>query len=269
MMRPQYGYALVTGASGGLGREFAKQLALSGWKLILVGRGADRLEETRRALAGPAAGEAIALRADLAEKGAAARLHDECCARGLEVELLVNNAGAGLFGKSVDLSSEKVESMLALNMLSLTSLCALFGADMAKKGSGRILNVGSLAGKYALPYFASYAASKSYVLSYSLALRAELKTSGVRVSCVLPGYIRTGFDESAGIGSPKYRAFSARMGKSPQAVARAGLAAASRNRPYAVAGGSNKIAAALSNLVPVSAMPALSKPFLDGMTGLR
>jgi uncharacterized protein len=266
MVKPTYGMALVTGASGGIGREFALQLARLGWKLILVGRNEGRLDETRKALAGAAAGEAIVLKADLSDRGAGIALHEDCVKRGLEVELLVNNAGAGLFGLSADLSAEAVESMLALNLLSLTSLSSLFGRDMRAKGSGRILNVGSLAGQFALPYFASYAASKSYVLSFSLALRAELRKGGVSVSCLLPGYVKTGFDAGAGIGSAAYLAFSSAAGMSASAVAKSGLRALAHDRPYAVAGVRNKIAAALSMLVPRSALPAAAKPFLDRVT---
>jgi uncharacterized protein len=263
MLESVYGWALVTGASGGIGREFALQLARGGWKLILVGRNGERLEETRRALDGEAAGESVVIRADLSAPGAGIALHETCASRALEVELLVNNAGSGLFGPSSDLPAERVEAMLGLNMVSLTSLCALFGRDMKAKGIGYILNVGSLAGSFALPYFASYAASKSYVLSYSLALRAELRKAGVAVSCILPGYVRTRFDEGAGIASPAYRAFSDFAGMEAADVARAGLRALDRDLPYAVAGARNKIAAALSKLLPRSALPALAKPLLD------
>jgi len=266
MRKATYGRALITGASGGIGREFALQLARSGWKLILVGRNDERLQATRQALGEKAAQDAVVIKADLSAPGAGIELHRNCLERGLEVELLVNNAGAGVFGLSADLSAEGIEAMLRLNILSLSSLCSLFARDMKSKGSGRILNVGSLAGSFALPYFASYAASKSYVLSYSLALRAELRGAGVKVSCILPGYVKTGFDESAGIRSPAYRAFSAAAGMEAAAVARGGLRALERDRPYAVAGVRNKIASALSMLVPRSAMPAAAKPFLDRVT---
>jgi Short-chain dehydrogenases of various substrate specificities len=266
MLKPQYGHALVTGASSGLGREFARQLSRSGWALVLVGRKAAALEQTASLLEGPAAAKTLILKADLSERGAAARLHDECKSRGIAVEMLVNNAGSGLFGPCVDLAPDAVESMIALNVASLSSLCSLFGADMAARGSGRILNVGSLVGKFAMPYFAAYSASKGYVISYSLALRAELKASGVRVSCVMPGYIRTDFDERAGIESPKYRSFSKAAGMSAEAVARSALRIAARNRPYAAAGWTNKLASALSTFVPRSALPTLSRPALDLMT---
>jgi uncharacterized protein len=266
MLEPTYGCALVTGASGGLGREFARLLSRAGWKLVLVGRNMERLEETRLSLEGALAREAVAIHADLSAPCAAARLRDECAGRGLAIELLVNNAGSGLFGESVRLPADKAESMLALNVIALSSMCSLFGAQMAERRAGRILNVGSLVGKFAMPYFASYAASKSYVLSYSLALRAELRRCGVSVCCVLPGYIRTAFDESAGIGSPAYRAFSERNGMSPESVARSGLRILERDRPYSAAGLRNKISSALSIFVPRSCLPALAKPALDRMT---
>jgi uncharacterized protein len=265
MLTSKYGYALVTGASGGLGREFALQLAEAGWRLILVGRSAEKLEETKRSMKGASMQEAAVMKVDLSKPGAAAALRDECLSKGYAVELLINNAGSGLFGRSMELPSDKVESMIALNVIGLTSLCALFGRDMAIAGSGRILNVGSLVGKYAMPYFASYAATKSYVLSYSLALRAELKGSGVSVSCVLPGYIRTAFDERAGIESPAYRSFSERNGMNAQAVARAGLKLLEKNKPYGAAGARNRIASAVSVLVPRSLMPVMTKPILDQM----
>lgn len=266
MLEPSYGMALVTGASGGIGKEFAIQLSHRGWDLILVGRNEERLEETRRSLDGRRAESSIAIKADLSDRGAGVALHADCRKRGYAVELLVNDAGSGLFGPSTALPAERIESMLSLNILSLTSLCGLFGGDMESRGSGRILNVGSLAGEFALPYFASYAASKSYVLGYSLALRAELRASGVSVSCLLPGYVRTGFDENAGIASPAYRAFSERSGMDAARVARIGLRALGMNRPYAIAGSRNKIASCLAKLVPRSALPAMAKPLLDRMT---
>lgn len=257
--------ALVTGASGGIGEEFARQLSLSGWETVLVGRNEARLESVRRSLEGPGAARSVAIPADLSLPSAAEGLAAECGRRGLDVELLVNNAGSGLFGPGMDLAAQDVEAMLRLNILALTGLCSLFSARMREKGGGRILNVGSLAGDFALPYFASYAASKSYVLSYSLALRAELKGWGIGVTCVLPGYVRTGFDAAAGISSPEYLSFSKAAGMSARAVARSGLRALSANKPFSAAGATNKIAIALGRLVPRSAVPAVAGAFLGRM----
>jgi uncharacterized protein len=266
VLKPAYGLALVTGATGGLGRELALCLARAGWGLILVGRDEGRLEACLQSLEGQCSSEAITLRSDLSTPGAVAMLFDECHRRGLEVELLVNNAGAGLFGKSVTLSPSSVESMLSLNIIALTSLCSLFGASMRERGSGRILNIGSLVGKFAVPYFASYAASKSYVLNYSLALRAELGKSGVSVSCLLPGFIRTDFDERAGIMSPRYRRFSERNGLDASRVAEAGLDTLRRGLPYAAIGARNKVISGLSMFVPRSLAPIAIKPFMDMFT---
>lgn len=201
-------YALVTGASGGIGREFAVKLAAEGWAIILVGRNEGRLEAARASLSGANAAASVVLPCDLSTPGAAGRLYRACAERGLSVDLLVNNAGSGVFGDSLSLSPEAVEAMVNLNICALTNLCALFGRDMKARGSGRILNVGSFAGLNATPYFASYAASKSYVLDYTLALRAELSGSGVVVTCLLPGYVRTDFDDNAGIESEAYKKFA-------------------------------------------------------------
>jgi len=256
-------WALVTGASGGLGESFAALLAVDGWNLVLAARSKERLEAVAERIEKTSKVQVEVLALDLSELGAGKRLHDECAKRNIEIELLVNNAGSGLFGESVELPVDRVEAMLCLNVIALTELSSLFGRDMKARGKGRILNVASLAGLGSMPYFASYGATKSYVLSYSLALRAELKPYGVGVSCVLPGYIRTGFDGNAGIESRKYRAFSDRNAMDAEAVARRGLAALARGRGYAIAGASNKLSAFGMALIPASRLPFLMKPFLD------
>ncbi len=257
------GFALVTGATGGIGRAFCARLARDGWAVALAGRDARRLAAASSALEGPRAGESATLVSDLSAPGAAEALKAECDERGIEVDLLVNNAGAGLFGPSVELPPDRVAAMVSLNVTALTCLCASFGARMAARGGGAILNVGSFAGNQATPYFASYAATKSYVLSYSLALRAEMAGTGVQVSCLLPGYVRTGFDEAAGIGSEKYRAFSRSNSLDADTVARIGLRCLAANRPYVIAGARNALAAFAFGLLPRSAPPVLMKSFLD------
>lgn len=263
--RKAAGTALVTGASGGIGAEFARALSREGWRLVLAGRSAERLESVRAGLEGPLAKEALVLQADLSEPGAGERLHRACGDRGLEVDLLVNNAGAGVFGESADLRPDELEAMAALNVTALTVLSSLFGRDMRDRGRGGILNVGSFAGLNATPYFAAYAATKSYVLSFSLALRAELRPRGVGVTCLLPGYVRTNFDAAAGIRSARYLAFSERNAMDAADVARIGLRALARGRAWVVAGARNKLAAFLLGLLPRAAAPALMKASLDGL----
>lgn len=256
-------WALVTGASGGLGEAFAARLAAEGWSLVLAARNTERLEAAAERINKISKVKVEVIGADLSERGAGKRLHDECAAKGIEIELLVNNAGSGLFGESVELPADRVEAMLCLNVIALTELSSLFGKDMKTRGRGKILNVASLAGRGSMPYFASYGATKSYVLNYSLALRAELAPYGVGVSCILPGYIRTAFDGNAGIKSAKYRAFSDRNAMDADAVAARGLRVLARGRGYAIAGGINKLSAFGMALLPPSRLPFIMKPFLD------
>ena len=122
--------------------------------------------------------------------------------------------------------------------------------NMAERKSGSILNIGSIAGNQPTPRFASYAASKSYVLNYSLALRHELSEYGVNVTCVQPGYIRTAFDDNCGIVSEKYKRFSYRNGMTAKAVAKCAVKSVLAKRSYVRAGFANKIAAFASGLVP-------------------
>lgn len=254
---------MVTGATGGIGEEFARLFAQRGRRLILTGRRRERLETVAALLHDLGSPETAIIEADLSLPGAAAALHAECHKRGLVVETLVNNAGSGLFGPAAELAPEKVEAMIALNVTSLTTLSTLFGRDMAALGKGAILNVGSIAGKAPMAYFASYGASKAYVHSFSLALRAELKSSGVVVSCLLPGYVRTAFDDNAGVTSRAYKAFSSRNAMDAARVAAIGLRALDRGGAIVIAGGTNKFAASLMALLPASLLPGLMKPFLD------
>lgn len=258
-------YALITGASGGIGREFALQLSERGKACILVGRNWASLEAVLAKFPEPARSQSVVLTSDLSAPGAATALHDACVAQGLAVDLLVNNAGVGIFGPSIDMDTAAVATMIGLNVAALTTLCQLFGSDMRARGAGRILNVGSFVGLNATPFFASYAATKSYVLSYSLALRAELAGSGVGVTCLLPGYVRTGFDEHAGIVNEAYQKFSKANSLAPDVVARIGLRAMDRRRATVIAGGRNRFAALLFGLLPRTAPPAIIKRFLDSL----
>lgn len=264
-MNPSYMHALITGASGGLGREFARQLAARGKPCILVGRDSARLEAVRMEMPEPVRGQSVVLAADLSTPGAADGLHAACAGRGLAVDTLVNNAGSGLFGPSLSLNTAGVAAMIGLNVTALTVLCQLFGSDMRSRGAGAILNVGSFAGLNATPFFATYAATKSYVLNYSLALRAELSGSGVSVTCLMPGYVRTGFDEHAGIVSEAYKRFSKSNSLPADIVARIGLDAMDRHRAAVIAGGRNRLAAVLFGLLPRTAPPAIMKHFLDSL----
>ncbi len=238
-------------------------LAAAGRTLVLVGRNSGRLEAVKVELAGPRVAETVVIPCDLSEPGAATRLHASCAKKGLVVDTLINNAGSGLFGHAIDLDPQGIEAMVNLNITSLTNLCSLFGRDMRKRSFGEILNVGSFAGLNATPFFASYAATKSYVLNYSLALRAELVSEGINVCCLMPGYVRTDFDTNAGIESDKYKSFSHANSMGATEVAKLGLSALASRKPAVIAGARNRFAAFLFGLLPRTAPPRIMKKFLD------
>lgn len=243
------GLALVTGASAGVGREIALILASKGWNLILVARSEDKLAALKDELLGNYKVNVEVFSADLSDSSAAAKIKDFCDSKNLTVDLLINNAGCGLYGESVELG-DKVVPMLGLNVVGLTMMCATFGKQMKENKSGSILNIGSIAGNQATPYFASYAASKMYVLMYTIALRHELKKYKVNVTCCQPGYIRTDFDNKCNIVSEKYKKFSYKNGMSARAVAECAVRAVFAKKAFTPAGVSNKFAAFFSGLIP-------------------
>lgn len=242
-------WALVTGASAGVGRDIAKILAGKGWNLVLAARSDDKLAELKEEISVSCPIQVEVIKADLSKAGSAKEVFDFCLGRNITIDLLVNNAGTGAFGESVVLQ-DSVIPMIYLNVISLTELCALFGRQMKERRSGSILNVGSIAGNQPTSYFASYAASKSYVLNYSLALRHELSPYNVNVTCVQPGYIRTSFDDNCNVVSEKYKKFSHKNGMTSFAVAQCCVSSVLHKRSYVRAGLTNKVAAFVSGLIP-------------------
>lgn len=260
---------LITGASAGIGRKLAELAAERGYDLVLAARSLDRLQELSTRLESANGIRCQAIQADLSLPQAARKLHAECAARGIRVDALVNNAGVGLFGAALEQDLDGIEKMNRLNVQALTELCTLFGRDMAARKSGRILNVGSMVGLMPVPYFSTYAASKAYVLSYTAALRAELKGSGVRVSCVLPGYVRTGFDSASSVTSESYMKFSESMGMSSERVARVALRCLERGRGRVVAGAMNSIGAFFVSLAPKALIAGVTRSFMKRLLSKR
>ncbi len=233
---------LITGASAGLGAEFARQCAARGEPLLLVARRRERLE----ALAAQLGGTAHVIAADLEAHDAAQALAAEVAARGLEVGTLINNAGFGLAGRIAALSPERQRAMIDLNIGTLTDLSRLFAPQMVSRGRGGILNVASTAAFQAGPNMGVYYATKAYVLSFSEALHHELKGTGVRVSCLCPGPTATEFFQAAGM---KGKIFE-RMAADAPSVVRAGLKGLDRNQAVVVPGVMNKVGAQSGRILP-------------------
>jgi len=234
--------ALVTGASAGLGVDFARQLSKRGHSLVLAARRKERLDELAREL-----GNARAVAIDLSEKDSAARLVADVRAAGEQIEMLINNAGFGLIGRFASLDAKRLRQMIDLNVGSLTDLCREVAPEMIARKSGAILNVASTAAFQPGPGMAVYFATKAYVLSFTEALHEELKPHGIHVSCLCPGPTRTEFGAVAGFGG---NGAVDRLAMTSPEVVEAGLAALDKNRAVVVPGVVNKIGAASTRFVP-------------------
>jgi len=236
--------ALVTGASAGLGVEFARQLSKRGHRLVLAARRKDRLEQLAKEL-----GNARAVAIDLSKKDSATKLLADVAAAGEVVDLLVNNAGFGLIGRFAELDAKRQRQMIDLNVGTLTDLCRAVAPGMIERKSGAILNVASTAAFQPGPKMAVYFATKAFVLSLSEALHEELKPHGVKVSCLCPGPTRTEFGEVAGFGGSG--AFD-RLAMGAAEVVETGLNALDRNKAVVITGTINKIGALSTRFAPRS-----------------
>lgn len=191
--------ALITGASAGLGRDYARLFAADGHDVVLVARRRERLEELAREIGGGQSGvQAHVLPLDLSDRAAPRRCADELRARGLAIDFLVNNAGLGTNGPFADADVAKQLEMIQVNVTSLVELTRLLLPDMIARKRGRVLNVGSTAGFQAGPFMAVYYASKAFVNSFSEALAYELDGTGVTVTVSCPGATETEFAGHAG-----------------------------------------------------------------------
>ena len=243
MSRP---VTLVTGASAGLGAEFARRYAERGDRLVLVARRKERIEELAAEL-----GNARAVAMDLSKPGAAAALMADCTAQGETVTRLINNAGFGLVGRFSELDGAQQRSMIDLNCGVLTELAHAVLPAMQEAGSGEILNVASVAAFQPGPGMAVYFATKAYVLSFSEALHEEVRDHGIKVSCLCPGPTRTEFGEVAGFEASKMmqRAMDS-VSKGAREVVDAGIAGLDANKAVVVPGAVNKISASSSRFLP-------------------
>ena len=238
MLRP---VTLITGASAGLGVEFARQCAARGDELILVARRRDRLEALAAEI-----GRAHVISRDLAQPGAASALADEVERGGFAVSTLINNAGFGLTGRFAALPAARQREMIDLNVAALVELSRIFLPTMLARGEGAILNVASTAAFQAGPGMAVYFASKAFVLSFTEALHQEMKGSGVKVSALCPGPTATEFGQVAGVTTERFDRFA---GDASSVVA-AGLKGIEANRAVVIPGLVNKLSAQSSRVMP-------------------
>jgi len=244
--------ALITGASSGIGREFARQLAKCARRIVLVARRSERLANLRDELLNQNPNLDVHVRVvDLTDNAQIESLIDSLARDKVDVDLLINNAGLGDSGPFATSDPIRNEQMGLVNVMALTSLTRRFLPHMVAKRRGGILNVSSSAGFLPIPGDAVYAATKAYVTSFSEALRAELRGKGVSVCAVCPGPVRTEFQEVAKRPGRQPEMGSKIFLVSVRQVARAGLAALEADRPVVIPGFAMKFAMFLSRLMPM------------------
>jgi len=242
--------ALITGASSGIGLALAERCAQGGHDLLLVARRSGQLEAAAARLASAHGISAQVLALDLTAPEAVARLHAHAQGLGVDIGIIINNAGFGTTGAFAQSRWADEERMIRLNILAGTDLVRQFLPGLLARGGGRIMNVASTAAFLPGPLMAVYYATKAYVLSWSQALSAELRGSGVTVTALCPGPTRTEFDQVAGNSSSKLFASSAVM--SAEAVAGIGYRALMRGKRVAIAGWLNRLMAFSTRLTPTA-----------------
>ncbi|OGJ64021.1 short-chain dehydrogenase [Candidatus Peribacteria bacterium RIFCSPHIGHO2_02_FULL_53_20] len=238
---------LITGASGGLGVEFAKLFAADGYDLVLVARNQERLQALAKELESTYNVAAHVIATDLSQPNAATMLVEEVRKKNMMIHTLVNNAGFGAFGLFHETPYDQEKQLLQVNITALTDLTKLLLPQMVQRKSGAILNVASTASFQPGPLMAVYYASKAYVMNFSLALSVELKGTGVTVTCLCPGPTKTGFEKNAHMGTS--RLFQKRV-MDAATVSQIGYRALKSGRPLVVAGKLNAFGAFMTRFIP-------------------
>lgn len=227
-------YVLITGGTSGIGYALAEKFAKEGYNIVIAASNKERLKETKEKLQKKYAVSVYVYQQDLAKLGGAKELYHNIKRDNIEIDILVNNAGYGQIGATEEVDFQKDQRLMILNMISLTELCKLFLQDMYRRKRGKILNVASTGAFQPGPYTATYYASKSYVLSYSRAIRQETKRKGVQVCTLCPGTTDTEFFHKTGRETP-------RGAMSPEKTAEYAYRKLMKNKEVAVPGILNQI----------------------------
>jgi uncharacterized protein len=248
LMAKENGYALVTGATSGIGYELAKVFAENGYNIIAVARTQSDLYKAATEFSKYGV-DVVTLPKDLFGEKAATELYNEVKGRGLEVEVLVNDAGQGVYGLFADTDLEAQMRIIHLNIISLTRLTYHYVREMKARNRGKILQVASIVSEIPSPYQAVYGGTKAYVLSFTEALRSELKDTGITITALQPGATDTDFFNKAGAQESKIVEDKNKLAD-PAKVARDGYDALMKGDDKVVSGMKNKMQSAMSNVMP-------------------
>lgn len=236
--------ALITGASSGIGAVFARALSERGMNVILVARSEAALHALAEDLSSACGVRAEVVCADLTKEGAASRIKEAVEQYGLRVDLLVNNAGFGTYDRFEDIEPARDHQQVMLNVSAVVDLAHAFLPEMAARGEGALINVGSMAAFQPMPYMTVYAASKAFVLSFSQGLWGEYRDRGIRVVALCPGQVETPFHDKMEHDVP-----AAGVKVTPQQAAAAALRALEKGKSYVVPGAMNHVAAQSTRLL--------------------
>lgn len=250
---------LITGASTGIGYELSNVFSKNGYNLVLVSRNRQRLEVVAREMEKQHDIQAKVIQKDLSKASASQELYNDIVADGIAVDVLVNNAGFGINGKFTDFRADQHLEVIQLNITSLTTLCKLFGTDMVKRRSGKILNVASTAAFQAGPLMSTYYASKAYVLLLSEGLNNELAEDGVHVSVLCPGPTDTEFAARADMFSTKL--FNAPWKMNAAKVAKICFSGLMRGKKIIIPGLMNRLIAFSTRFAPRSVLVLITRSF--------
>ncbi len=256
-MGPKALTALITGASGGIGYELAKLFAKDHYNLVLVARSSDKLNQVASQLRQQFGLNVEAMALDLAEDQSVKMLFEHLKGEKLEVDMLVNNAGFGVFGEFAEMPEEEILGQVQLNVVALTHLTRLFLPAMIARRQGKIMNVASTAAFQPGPLMAVYYATKAYVLSFSEALANEVDGTGVVVSCFCPGATDTGFQKRAGMEDS--RLFKRIGAMNVEAVARDGYRGLMAGKTLVISGTRNWLVAESVRFAPRKWVTAISR----------
>lgn len=247
MKRNENPHALITGATSGIGYELAKLFCADGYNLVIVARSEDRLQQVARELSSNYDVNVIPMAADLFRKEAAREIYDQVTDEGITINALVNDAGQGEWGYFKDTDLERDLDIIQLNISSLISLTKFFLPAMLERNEGKILNLASLVSNYPSPLLSVYAGTKAFVLSFSEALRYELKDTNITVTALQPGVTDTDFFYKA--GQEQTVSYQDNELADPAKVAKDGYDALMAGKDKIVSGGKNKLQVAMSNVM--------------------
>jgi short-subunit dehydrogenase len=238
-------WALVTGASAGIGLELARQLAAGGANLVLTARRTDRLQELATEIIATHSVKVETFAADLAQPHAPAKIHAFTTGRGLQIELLVNNAGFGAFGYIHEIEPLRLAEMIQVNCTAVVALTQLYAAEMVSRHHGDVMIVSSIAAFQPVPFNSAYAATKAFDLLFSEGIAEELRPSGVNVCALCPGSTTTEFQS---VARQPDRVF--RSAETAEKVARVGLEGMAAGKTYVISGRKNWLMIQAERLSP-------------------